>query len=80
MSLASLLDITHEVWTSSSRLERNELQSYFKVRMHKLYDAIKWLTEYHEDYKDVNIDHKLTTWGNEVIAIALLNSISTVSD
>jgi len=52
------------------------------VRKHKVYNALKWLVDNHEDYqKNVTIDEeRINAWESTFVAVELLNSIGHVSD
>src|SRR5437762_2395463 len=59
MSPASLSDIVKVVWTGRSKLHRSHLRSRFTVQKHKVNNALKWLVNNHEDYRNnVTIDEE----------------------
>ena len=82
MSPSSLPDIVKVVWTGKSDPNKAHLRSRFTVRKHKLYDALKWLVENHDDYKNHGtIDEEMMrAWDSTFVAVELLNSIERVSD
>ncbi len=82
MSLASLSDMVKVVWTGKSKPDRARLRSRFTVRKHKVYDALKWLVDNHEDYRNnVTIDdERINGWESTFVAVKLLDSIGHVSD
>ena len=82
MSPASLSDIVKVVWTGKSKPDRSRLRSRFNVRKHKVYNALKWLVENHDDYKNnVTIDEeRINGWESTFVAVELLDSIGHVSD
>jgi len=52
------------------------------VRKHKVYNALKWLVDNHEDYRtNVTIDEEMINgWESTFVAVELLDSIGHVSD
>jgi len=52
------------------------------VRKHKVYNALKWLVENHDDYRNnVTIDEeRINGWESTFVAVELLDSIGHVSD
>jgi len=82
MSPTSLSDMVKVVWTGKSKPDRSRLRSRFMVRKHKVYNALKWLVDNHEDYqKNVTIDEeRINAWESTFVAVELLNSIGHVSD
>ena len=82
MSPASLSDIVKVVWTGKSKPDRSRLRSRFTVRKHKVYNALKWLVDNHEDYRNnVTIDDEtIGVWESTFVAVELLDSIGHVSD
>jgi hypothetical protein len=54
---SNLPDIVRVVWVGKPVQEIDRLRDYFSVRTRKVYDALVWLTQNNEDYKDVTIDH-----------------------
>src|SRR5947207_1543090 len=60
MSPAFLPDIVKVVWTGRSALDKSRLRSAFRIRKHKVYNALQWLVKNHEDYrKHVTLDHEM---------------------
>jgi hypothetical protein len=82
MSPASLSDMVKVVWTGKSKPDRSRLRSRFMVRKHKLYNALKWLVENHDDYRNnVTIDEeRINGWESTFVAVELRDSIGHVSD
>jgi len=82
MSPASLSDMVKVVWTGKSKPDRSRLRSRFMVRKHKVYNALKWLVENHDDYRNnVTIDEeRINGWESTFVAVELLDSIGHVSD
>ncbi len=82
MSPVSLSDIVKVVWTGKSKPDRSRLRSRFTVRKNKVYNALKWLVNNHEDYRNnVTIDEEsISGWESTFIAIELLDTIGHVSD
>ena len=71
MSPASLSDIVKVVWTGRSKPDRSHLRSRFTVRKHKVYNALKWLVNNHEDYRNnVTIDEeRINGWESTFVAV-----------
>jgi len=82
MSPASLSDMVKVVWTGKCKPDRSRLRSRFMVRKHKVYNALKWLVDNHDDYRNnVTIDEEMIkAWESTFIAVELLDSIGHVSD
>jgi len=82
MCLTSLPDIVKVVWTGKSASDKTQLHSPFTIRKDKVYNALKWLVQNHEDYKyHVTINESMMNdWDDIFVAIELLNSIGHVSD
>ena len=82
MSPASLSDMVKVVWTGKSTPDRSRLRSRFTVRKDKVYNALKWLVDNHEDYRNnVTIDEeRISGWESTFVAVELLDSIGHVSD
>jgi len=82
MSPSALSDLVKVVWTGRSKPDRSRLRSRFTVRKHKVYDALKWLVDNHEDYKkNVTIDEDMmAAWEPTFVAVELLDNIGHVSD
>ncbi len=82
LSPASLSDIVKVVWTGKSKPDRSHLRSRFMVRKHKVYNALKWLVDNHEDYRNnVTIDEeRISAWESMFIAVEFLDTIGHVSD
>ena len=82
MSPASLSDMIKVIWTGKSKPDRSHLRSRFTVRKHKIYNALKWLMNNHEDYQNnVTIDEeRINGWESIFVAVELLDSIGHVSD
>ena len=82
MSPASLSDMVKVVWTGKSTPDRSRLRSRFTVRKDKVYNALKWLVDNHEDYRNnVTIDEeRISGWESTFVAVELLDSIGHDSD
>ena len=82
MPPASLSDMVKVVWTGKSKPDRSHLRSRFMVRKRKVYNALKWLVENHDDYRNnVNIDEeRIKGWESIFITVELLDSIGHVSN
>jgi hypothetical protein len=81
MSPSSLPDFVRVVWTGKSSPNKSHLRSSFTVRREKVYRALKWLCEHHEDYRHVTIDEeRMSTWESTFIVNELLDSMRQVSD
>jgi len=52
------------------------------VQKHKVYNALKWLVDNHEDYRNnVTIDdERINDWESTFVAVELLDSIGHISD
>lgn len=53
---SSLPDIVRVVWVGRPVQNVDMLRDHFSVRTQNVYDALRWLVENNEDYKDVTID------------------------
>ena len=82
MSPSSLPDIVKVVWTGKSAPDKSRLRSHFNVRKEKVYNALKWLVDNHEDYKNrVTINETMINeWDREFVAVELLDTIGRVPD
>jgi hypothetical protein len=81
MHLSSLPDVVRVVWTGKSAPDKVRLHSYFTVRRHKVYDALRWLCRHHEDYRHVTIDEeRISASEQTVVATDLLESIAHMAD
>ena len=80
MSPASLSDIVKVVWTGRSKPDKSRLRSRFMVRKNKVYNALKWLFNNHEDYRNnVTIDEeRINGWESTFVTVELLDSIGHV--
>ena len=54
---SSLPDLVRVVWVGRPVRNVDVLRDHFSVRTRKVYDALLWLVQNNEDYKDVTIDH-----------------------
>jgi hypothetical protein len=54
---SSLPDIVRVVWVSRPARNMDVFRDHFSIRTRKVYDALVWLIQNNEDYKDVAIDH-----------------------
>src|SRR6266516_2677003 len=82
MSPSSLSDIVKVIWMGKSKPDRSRLRSRFMVWKHKVYNALKWLVDNHEDYRNnVTIDdERINDWESTFIAVELLDSIGHISN
>jgi len=81
MSPTSLSDVVHVVWTGKSAPDRDRLRSQFTVRREIVYNALQWLCQHNEDYRQVTIDHEeFTRWPPVFVATSLLDSIAQTKD
>jgi hypothetical protein len=63
MTPSSLPEIVRVVWTGKSAPIKTRLHPNFTVCRDKVYHALKWLCEHHEDYRHVIIDEeRILTW------------------
>jgi hypothetical protein len=77
MSPDSLADIAHVVWVGKSKPDISKLAPQFTVRKDKVVNALRWLQEHHEDYRNVTINNvELDKWPSVFITEALLSSIA----
>src|SRR5947207_2277722 len=53
---SSLPDIVRVIWVGSLVRNLDVLRDHFSIRTRKVYDALVWLIQNNEDYKDVMID------------------------
>ena len=59
MSPASLSDMVKVVWTGKCKPDRSRVRSRFTVRKLNVYNALEWLVDNHEDYRNnVTIDEE----------------------
>jgi hypothetical protein len=58
---SSLPDIVRVVWVGRPVRNMDVFRDHFSVRTRKVYDALVWLIQNNEDYKDVAIDHSEAT-------------------
>ena len=80
ISPASLSDLVYIVWVGNAP-NRTKLSPFFTVRKQKVLDALRWLCNNHDDYRNVTInDTELSNWDSVFITENLLNSIAQVSD
>jgi hypothetical protein len=78
---SSLPDIVRVAWVGKPVQNIDEFRNYFSVRTKKVYDALVWLTQNNEDYKDVTIDHsQFEQWPPVWVAENLLDLAGTVED
>ena len=54
---SSLADIVRVVWVGRPVRNMDVFRDHFSVRTRKVYDALVWLIQNNEDYKNVAIDH-----------------------
>src|SRR5579859_6085003 len=81
LSPSNLPDIVCVVWVGKPVRDIDELHDYFSVRTHKVYDALVWLTQNKEDYKEVTIDHsEFEHWPPVWVAENLLDLAGAMDD
>jgi hypothetical protein len=81
MSPSSLPDVVRVVWTGKAPPDKARLRPYFTLRREKVYKALKWLCEHHEDYRHVTIDEeRISVSESTVVATELLDSIAHMAD
>jgi len=81
MPLSSLPDIVRVVWAGRETSNMNGLRSHFTVRTAKVYNALLWLCNHHEDYRHIQIDEdRLAAWSSTEVTMDLMNSMVSVSD
>ena len=75
MFLSSLSDVVRVVW--AGKLSPEKSTAVLTVRRQKIYEALHWLCQHHEDYRQVRIDEeRLTAWNSTEAAMELLDSMS----
>jgi hypothetical protein len=80
-SLNTLKDHVRVVWSGSARPQIHEMKRFFVVRKQRVYNALRWLVEHHEDYKNVRINHdELATWDSDFQPTALMDSLIQIND
>jgi hypothetical protein len=78
---SSLPDIVRVVWVGRPVRNIDVLRDHFSVRTNKIYDALLWLVENNEDYKDVTIDHsQFERWPPIWVAEDLLAAVGGLED
>ena len=81
MPLASLPNIIRVVWSGKSRPQKQNLRSQFTVRTHKVYEALQWLCQNHEDYRHVTIDEeRIASWEATMVVAELLDGMGYTTD
>ena len=81
MSPVSLPDIVHVVWTGNSTPDQDWLRSQFTVHRQIVYNALQWLSQHNEDYRQVIINYQeFTRWPPIFIATSLFDSIAQTRD
>jgi hypothetical protein len=81
LSPADLPDMVRVVWVGKPVRDIDGLLDYFSVRTKKVYDALVWLTQNNEDYKDVSIDHsQFGRWPPVWVAENLLDLAGAIDD
>ena len=80
-SISSLPDMIRVVWTGKQPPNRVSLEGEFTINKERVYNALLWLIENNEDYKDVEIDKvEFPTWPPVFVTENLLNSMAQVMD
>src|SRR5579859_4961026 len=78
---SNLPDIVRVVWVGKPVQDMDGLRDYFSVRTRKVYDALVWLTQNNEDYKEVMIDHaQFERWPPVWVAENLLDLAGAIDD
>ena len=78
---SALLDIVRVVWVSKPVRSVDTLREHFSVRTQRVYDALLWLTQNNEDYRDVIVDYSLfQRWPPVWVAEDLLNGAGDLED
>src|SRR5579859_7288698 len=78
---SNLPDIVRVVWVGKPVRDIDGLRDYFSVRTSKVYDALVWLTQNNEDYKEVTIDHaQFERWPPVWVAENLLDLAGAMDD
>ena len=78
---SSLPDIVRVVWVGRPVRNMDILQDHFSMRTRKVYDALVWLIENNEDYKDMAIDHsQFERWPPIWMAQELLDIVGGLED
>ena len=78
---SSLPDLVRVVWVGRPVRNMDVLRDHFSVRTRKVYDALIWLVENNEDYKDVAIDHsQFERWPPIWVAQELLDVVGGLED
>src|SRR5579859_3579861 len=78
---SNLPDKVGVVWVGKPVRDIDGLHDYFSVRTHKVYDALIWLIQNNEDYKEVTIDHsQFEHWPPVWVAENLLDLAGAMDD
>src|SRR5579859_2431977 len=78
---SNLPDIVHVVWVGKPVRDIDGVCDYFSVRTSKVYDALVWLTQNNENYKEVTIDHaQFEHWPLVWVAENLLDLVGAMDD
>jgi hypothetical protein len=78
---SSLPNIVRIVWVGKPVRNTDRLRDYFSVRSQRVYDALLWLTQNNEDYKDMTIDRgEFECWPPIWVAENLLDLAGAVED
>ena len=80
-SVSSLPDMIRVIWTGKGPRKHDDLRGNFTINKKRVYDALVWLIENNEDYKNVDIDRaEFPKWPPVFVADNLLVSMGRVSD
>src|SRR5579859_2631710 len=78
---SNLPDKVRIVWVGKPVRDIDGLRDCFSVRTHKIYDALIWLIQNNEDYKEVTIDHsQFERWPPVWVAENLLDLAGATDD
>lgn len=78
---SSLTDIARVVWVGRPVHDIDALRNHFTVRTAKVYDALVWLVQNNEDYKDITIDKsQFERWPPVWVPEELLASAAPLRD
>jgi len=79
MSPELLLDTIRVVWVGKTQPTRKSLTPTLSVNKTKVYTALRWLCQYHEDYQNVQIDTaELNRWPDVYILDRLIDTMGRV--
>jgi hypothetical protein len=78
--ISSLPDMIRVVWTGRNEPKYGEgIQHDFMINKERVYNALLWLMEHNEDYRDVEMDKaEFDRWPSTFIAENLINGMGHV--